>query len=288
MDQEVDPSQFSEQISELALLSALNALQFAQVVLVVVESSQGKFSKIDLQLARKCLEEGRAVVIAANKSDLLFKNYNNISSSSNSKNNENEDEKRSISAKEFEENVKSHAEDFFKEFGDVPVVSCSGLRKKNIPRILDTVLKTHDAWSRRIDTWLLNAWLKDLMVTSPAPRVGKKSINIKYITQVKTRPPSFAIFTNVVKLPLFFERFLRFKIQSNFNLCGIPIRFVIRKTKGKEVKKNLLNLGKQARRGVGRGEGRGVGKKRKMSNFKRKVKISQDLRRRRVKRVKRN
>jgi hypothetical protein len=63
---------FHSQVSELSLVSAMNALKFAQVVLLVVENTQGKFSKLDLQIARKCLDEGRALVIAANKGDLAF------------------------------------------------------------------------------------------------------------------------------------------------------------------------------------------------------------------------
>lgn len=68
---ELDPSQFSYQISEYALMSAMNALRYAQVVLLVVEGSQGTFSKLDLQLASKCLEEGRGLVIAANKGGIV-------------------------------------------------------------------------------------------------------------------------------------------------------------------------------------------------------------------------
>jgi predicted GTPase len=71
VDPDEDPSQFSYQISELSIASALNSLKFSQVVIVVVEGEQGRFSKVDLQLAKKCLEEGRAVVIAANKRDLM-------------------------------------------------------------------------------------------------------------------------------------------------------------------------------------------------------------------------
>ena len=107
MDPEVDPSQFSYQVSEMALISALNALRFAQVVLIVIESSQGKFSKLDLQLAQKCLEEGRAVVIAANKADL--------------------GRARGMSVNKYEEGVREHCDAFMREFGEVPIVACTAL-----------------------------------------------------------------------------------------------------------------------------------------------------------------
>jgi GTP-binding protein len=210
VDPESDPSQYSYQISEFALISALNALRYAQVVLLVVEGSQGKFSKLDLQLAGKCLEEGRGLVIAANKSDLMVPS--------------------GVSSAAYEEGVRSHIAEFLREFGDIPVVVSSGTEGKGIDRILNTVIKVHDAWSRRVSTGDLNSWLKDLLVTNPPPRVNGRLLNLKYITQIKSRPPTFALFTNMEELPGFFERFLKSNIQQAFKLQGVPLRFVVRKT----------------------------------------------------------
>lgn len=154
MNPEEDPSQYSYQISELALVSALNALRFAQVVLLVVESDQGKFSKLDLQLARKCLEEGRALVIAANKTDEVML-------------------KAGISSKQYTDGVRNHCDQFMREFGEVPIVATTAIDNKGTSRLLETVLVTHDAWSKRISTWVLNRWLKDTLVVSPLKRVGE-------------------------------------------------------------------------------------------------------------------
>ena len=112
MDPEEDPSQFSQQVSEMALISALNALRFAQVVLLMVEGDQGKFSKVDLQIARKCLDEGRSVVIAANKCDLVSL--------------------RGVSAAEYEAGVRKHCAAFLRELGEVKVVACSTLKKEHV------------------------------------------------------------------------------------------------------------------------------------------------------------
>jgi len=258
VDPEEDPSQFSRHISELALVSALNALRFAQVVLLVIESSQQKFSKIDLQLAQKCLQEGRGLVIAANKKDISM-----------------------VSEKEYENGVREHCDALMKEFGDVPIIACSGIEGSNLERILDNVILTHDAWSKRIETPTLNRWLKDTLVISPTANMGHKSLKIKYITQVKTRPPTFSLFTNTQELPSFFERFLRARIQNDFKLIGVPIRFIIKKGKGNDVDKSLLNVGKASRRGTGRGEGRPVGPKRNDPIERWKVKMKTDTRRRR-------
>jgi len=261
MDPEMDPSQFSYQVSELALISALNALRFAQVVLLVVDGEQGKFSKVDLQLARKCLEEGRALVIAANKKDLVSR--------------------KGVGSSAYEEGVRKHCEQYLREFGEVPVVACAAIDGVGVKRVLEAVLQAHDAWSKRADTWVLNQWLKDVLVTCPRPRSGGKPIKIKYITQVKSRPPVYALFGNASELPGFFERFLRSKLQHDFSLQGVPLRFTVRKTVGADVDRQKLSQGKHTRRGVGRGEGRGVGpKKRNIPIEIRKLKDSQNIRRR--------
>eukprot|EP01033_Poteriospumella_lacustris_P006015 gene6015-4317_t len=94
-------------------------------------------------------------------------------------------------------------------------------------------------------------------VTAPKARVGDKQLKVKYITQVKSRPPTFTLFCNADELPTFFERYLRSKIQDEFKLEGVPIRFVVKKSEGNEVKKHLLKQGKHSRRGTGLGEAKG-------------------------------
>lgn len=211
---DADPSQFSHYISEMSLLSALNALRYSQVVLLVVEGTQRHFSKVELQLAYRCFKEGRALVIAANKRDLVTE----------------------VSLKEYEAGVSRHANEFLREFGEVPVVSSCGIKKEGIGRLLRTVIATHDGWSKRFSTATLNRWLKDLLVTTKyAKSAGtstgnSNSINIKFITQVKSRPPTFAIFCNKDELPQSLERFLKSSIQRDFALVGVPVRFIVKKT----------------------------------------------------------
>lgn len=221
MSPEDDPSQFSSQVSELAIASALNALRFAQVVLLMIEGDQGNFSKIDLQIARKCLVEGRSLVVGANKSDLV--------------------KARGISCKAYEEGVKKHCEALMREMGEVKVVAFSALTKEGIERALDAVISTHDAWSKRLSTWVLNKWLKDMLITHPVPIISGRKLNVKYITQIKARPPTFCFFSNVVDVPLSFQRFLRSRLQHDFNLEGVPVRFVFRRTQKQLLKRKLVN-----------------------------------------------
>eukprot|EP01039_Chlorochromonas_danica_P008777 gene8777-9679_t len=231
---EEDPSQFSAQISEYALLSALNALKYAQVVMLVVEAHQGKFLKIDLQLARRCLEEGRALFIVANKVDLL--------------------RARGISVTEYEKQVKDHANEYLREFGDIPVIATAGIEGQGLKRVLRTAMRVHDSWDRRISTWLLNNWMKDALVAMPLARAGNKVVKVKYMVQTKNRPPTFTLFSNAKELPGSYERFLRSRLQDDFHFEGVPIRFNVKKSVGKAVNLSLLRQGKHSRRGTGRGD----------------------------------
>lgn len=236
-------------------------------MLLVVESDQGQFSKLDLQLARKCLEEGRALVIAANKTDEVML-------------------KAGISSTEYAEGVRKHCSQFMREFGEVPIVATTAIDRQGTSRLLEAVLRTHDAWSRRINTWVLNRWLKDALVVSPLKRAGGKLMHIKYVTQVGSRPPTFVLFTNMEELPGAVERFLRSKMQSDFKLFGVPLRFVVRKSVGKEVDGNLFNKGKRSSRGRGRGEGRPLDKEGRHNPYLiKKLREKRDSRRRKDKRV---
>ena len=129
---------------------------------------------------------------------------------------------------------------------------------QGVHRVLHTVLRVHDAWSKRIHTWTLNLWLKDLLVSQAPTRHAGKTLTLKYITQIKSRPPTFALFCNVQTIPIFFERFLRKNLQHDFELQGIPLRFVIRKSKGHEIKKSLLQNKNKV---IGVGD-QGIGRKR--------------------------
>ena len=245
------------------------SLKFAQVVVIVVDSQQGTFSKTDLQLATKCLNEGRAVVVVANKADLL----------------ETYDENH-VSMTMLGAGVKEHCHEYLRDFGDIPVIVTSALSGRGVNKVLRHVIDVHDAWSKRYPTSILNRWLQDTMTTAPITRHATKPVKIKYITQAKNRPPTFTLFTNVSELPGSLERFLKSRMQEDFELRGVPLRFVVRKSAGSEVRKELLKhklvaYGKK-RRGKGHGEGRGVGpSKRNIPIELRKLDDKMDSRRRR-------
>jgi hypothetical protein len=124
-------------------------------------------------------------------------------------------------------------------------------------------------------------------VTAPPPSSGSKKIHIKYITQIKSRPPAFALFCNAEDIPTQFSRFLRTKIQEEFKLQGVPVQFVVRKSAGAPVKKELLTHGRQSRRGAGNESARPVGLKRTEASMLPKLRFERDQRRRRESRLRR-
>lgn len=215
----------------------------------------------------RCMEEGRGLVIAANKADLVNDN--------------------GVSVTKYEEGVRQHCEAFMNEFGDVPVVACTATSGQGMYRVLTAVIDTHDAWSRRVDTWILNRWLKDVLVTAPQAGVGRKKLRVKYMTQIKARPPAFTVFCNHTELPESFARFLRSKMQEEFQLRGVPIRFVIRKSVGAPVRKELLSQGRQTRRGVGTASARPVGPSRQRPATMVKFRKDRNMMRRRDSRIRR-
>jgi GTP-binding protein len=239
---EENPSQFSEQIAELALLSSLQALRYAQVVFVVVDSAQGKFHKLDLQLIQKCYEEGRSVIVIANKADLL--------------------RELRVGLAEYEGQVAQHIQRSIHDFHhELPVIACSALTKHGVSRILERAIDTHEQYSKRVPTWVLNRWLKDTMVTIRPARVANKAVHCKYLIQTHIRPPTFLVFANVLHLPPQLETFILNNLQKDFQLQGVPIRLHTKKSKGRAVKVHLLKHGRQTKRGQGRGEAKGKLKK---------------------------
>jgi predicted GTPase len=293
VNSEEDPSQTSKVISDLSVHSALNALRYSQVVVLTIEGKQGNFTSTDMKLANKCQKEGRAMIICANKRDLVAL--------------------EGVSARQYELGVRAHCEAFLRDFGEIPIVStaatCSTMDEsfgddkkyssaiqnyyenssisfdsvhcpEGIDRLMRAVVRTHDAWSKRIETATLNNWLNDLHVNTAPPRINGKETRIKFITQVKARPPSFILFSNCQTVPAAYSRFIRKRLQKDFNFNGVPLRFTIKKSKGKVADKSLFSRSKNnSVRSAG--ESRPVGKARDNRYLEIQRKFTQVERRRR-------
>jgi GTP-binding protein len=192
-------------LERLAVADGMNAIRFAHVVVLMLDANQ-VLDKQDLTIARRMIEEGRAVVIGVNKWDAA------------------DDRKETL------QRLKDKLQTSFNQARGVPWVTLSALKGKNVDRLLDAVLETYDLWNKRVSTSALNRWLLATVERHPPPLVNGRRIKLRYMTQVKARPPTFAIWSNKPdELPEAYNRYLVAGIRENFGLEGVPIRILLRK-----------------------------------------------------------
>ena len=193
-------------IEKMSVESTLYATNMAQVVVLVLDAD-AILDKQDLTIARKVLDEGRALVIAVNKWDIADK-------------------------KEALDKLNDKLATSLTQAEGVPTVTISALKKKGLDKLLSAVIKVYERWNVRIPTAPLNKWFRDVQDQNPAPLgKNKRRIKLKYITQAKTRPPSFYIFSsNPEGLPDSYLRYLTNQLRDTFKLHGIPIRISVRKS----------------------------------------------------------
>jgi GTP-binding protein len=123
------------------------------------------------------------------------------------------------------------AERLLPQIKGLKVVTVSGLSGQGLDRLMEAVVEVHRAWNRRISTARLNRWLEGVIFHHPPPAVAGRRIKIKYVTQVKARPPSFvAQCTRPESLPASYERYLVNSLRETFDLFATPVRFTFRKT----------------------------------------------------------
>ncbi len=189
-----------DKLEKLAGADGLRAAKFAEVVVLLIDATI-PFEKQDLTLADLIIREGRALVIALNKWDLV--------------------EERGAKLRELRE----EAAQLLPQVKGVPVVPVSGATGHGIPDLLETILRIHEIWNKRIATAKLNRWLATALETSPPPAVSGRRIKIRYITQLRARPPYFVVFGNQLeRLPESYRRFLLNGLRQTFDLPGVPLR----------------------------------------------------------------
>ncbi|MEK7244578.1 MAG: ribosome biogenesis GTPase Der [Pseudomonadota bacterium] len=195
-----------EKLERLSVGDTLRAVRFAEVVVLMVDATH-PFEKQDLQLARMVEEEGRALVLAVNKWDLV-----------------------EGSRAQAMRNLRAAVEKSITQARGVALVTCSALAGANLDRLMEAVFAAHDAWNRKVSTSDLNRWLEVMTTAHPPPISQGRAIRIRYMTQTKTRPPTFLMFvTKPADLPASYLRYLSNGLRQAFNLPGVPIRFETRK-----------------------------------------------------------
>lgn len=197
-------SRVTGKIEKLAVADALRAIRFADCVIVLIDASL-PIERQDLALSDLVAQEGRAIVLALSKWDIV------------------EDKQATL------KQIHSDLEDVLPEIRGVPVVTLSAIRGRGIDKLMAAVLKSVETWSRRIPTSQLNRWFEGALERNPPPAPSGRRIKMRYVTQVSTRPPTLAIFGNQLsKLPQSYVRYLTNGLRETFDLNGVPIRINLR------------------------------------------------------------
>lgn len=195
----------NDSLEKMSVESTIYAANMAQVVVLVLDAD-AVLDKQDLTIARKVVEEGRALVIAVNKWDIAKR-------------------------KEALEKLNYKLETSLTQVVGVPTVTISALKKEGLDKLMSAVMKVYKRWNMRIPTAPLNKWFADVQAQNPAPLgKNKRRIKLKYVTQAKSRPPSFYIFSsNPEGLPESYLRYLTNSLRQTFDLGGVPLRVTVRK-----------------------------------------------------------
>jgi GTP-binding protein len=197
-------SRVAEKLEKLSVADALNAVRFAEVVVVLLDA-ENAFEEQDQRIADLVEQEGRAIVIAVNKWDLKEKAAGAIGK------------------------LREQAEEKLTQLRGVPLVAVSGLTGEGLDRLMQAIIDAYEVWNKRIPTSALNRWFEHAVSANPPPAVAGRSLRLNYITQPKSRPPSFVVFcTRADAVPAAYKRYLLNSMRETFELPGTPIRLALR------------------------------------------------------------
>ena len=197
-------TQVTDKLEKLAVADARHAIDFAEVVVLLLDATRG-LELQDLKIAAHALEEGRALMIAINKWDVaegpsaLFNG------------------------------IRAALEEGLAQARGVALLTVSARTGKGLDAMIAAAFELRDAWSKRVPTAALNRWFDDALSANPPPAPGGKRIKLRYITQAKTRPPGFVLFgTRLDQLPESYQRYLVNGIRRELGFAAVPIRLTLR------------------------------------------------------------
>lgn len=193
-----------EKLEKLSVGDALRAIRFAEVVVLLMDAT-APLEKQDLQIASLVAEEGRALVLALNKWDLVADRQARLAE------------------------IRADLGETLVQVRGVPMVPISGLTGAGLDGLMETVLAIHATWNKRVATAALNRWLQASVERHPPPAVSGRRVKLKYLTQSKTRPPTFYLSCSRPEaLPESYRRYLVNGLRDDFGLDGVPIRLMVR------------------------------------------------------------
>jgi len=197
-------SRVAEKIEKLSIADALNAIRFAEVVIVLIDA-QAPFEEQDVRIANLVEREGRAIVLGFNKVDLV-------------------ERQPGVRPRLREETDRALA-----QIKGVPVVALSARTGEGLDRLMAAVMEAYAVWNRRVPTAALNRFLAKATEEHPPPAVAGRRVRLDYMTQPKSRPPTFVLFSSrPSSLPESYRRYLINGLREAFALPGTPIRLTLR------------------------------------------------------------
>jgi len=208
-----------EKLEKLSVGDGLRAVKFAEVVVVLLDA-EIPFEQQDLRIADLAEREGRAVVVAVNKWDVEPEKQQKL------------------------RDLKESFERLLPQLRGAPLVTVSALTGRGLDRLHDAILQAHDVWNRRIPTAALNRWLTGMLEQHPPPAPQGKRIKLRYMTQVKARPPGFVVMcSHPDKMPESYSRYLVNGLRQDFDMPGTPIRLTLRSQNDKNPFKGRKKAG---------------------------------------------
>ena len=197
-------SRIEQKLEKLSVADALRAVRFAEVAVLLMDA-QNRFEEQDLRIADLIEREGRSLVIAVNKWDLIDGKPGQISA------------------------LRKDADHWLPQVAGVPIVAVSGLLGEGIDRLMQAIVEAYAVWNKRVPTSALNRWFEQAVSANPPPAVSGRRLKLNYITQTKARPPSFVLFcTRADALPQSYLRYLVNSLREAFALPGTPVRITLR------------------------------------------------------------
>ena len=206
-------SRIFEKLEKLSVADGLRAVNFSEVVILLIDATTA-FDKQDIQLADMVEREGRAMVIAINKWDLKLDRH------------------------DIKEKIRNKLEFSLAKMKGIPVIMLSAKTGQGVEKLMPAVMRQWEIWNIRIPTAQMNKWLAMAVAQHNPPADKGRAVKMRYITQVKSRPPTFATFSGRAHaVPESYIRYLTKSLRETFDLFGVPIRFFIRKGKNPYVDK---------------------------------------------------
>jgi GTPase len=196
-----------DKLERLSAADTRRAIDFAEVVVLLLDATRGLEAQ-DLRIASQVIEEGRALLIAVSKWDVAE------------------------GAPSLFQGIRGALDEGLAQVKGLPLITVSGFTGRGIDQLLQAAFETREAWSRRIGTGELNRWFERAVEANPPPAPGGKRIKLRYLTQARTRPPTFILFgTRVDQLPESYRRYLVNGIRRDLGFGAVPVRLTLRAPK---------------------------------------------------------